>query len=550
MTSPIRTSAFAIACLVYVFASLACSKAGGVSARRAPTAPPRGAAPRVDGAPPSADVASLTGVKVSPTLIGRVAAIPTALAAADDGSELLVAEVTGHVRRIGLVERSGYVVPRLREATVLDLSGSTRFDGQNRGLLGLAIAGDGEVLVACYTALDGAVTVEAFPYTPGSPIDRDRGTVVMSIPHPLAGLSGGNITTGPDGDVYVAVGDMDLKYSEPPTAQDPTSPLGAVTRVPAGRLSGSDDAEQLVAKGLRNPWGISVDPTTGDLWIADVGDQRYEEYDRVAGGSGERVANFGWPYFEGPVAAFGNPPPTATFDAPTLAREHEYEVCGAVGGLVARGRQLPTLYGAYLYGDLCSKSVRAFLHRSGDDREVGALDETVVAFGAGADGAVYALGLEGAVYRLDPDGWAPGDLDAPPATTPVVEATDAPEGDGGDSASTPPLPLCALIDVFTRLDPLPTLDRIAARAGVVDSLGRLRAAEESVEGRTRDAVVALRRALEDLERALAAADWDATDPAVASIIESGLVGRPPYEHLPDAINDIIEAQVGCPGRRL
>ncbi len=508
-------------------------------------------------------VASVRGATVRTTLIGRVSGIPTALTASPDGTELLVAQVTGEVRRISLGRERGYEVPTVAADPVLDLSGRTRFDGQNQGLLGLAFSHDGDRIVASYTAHDGAVTVESFPYKAGRAVDPASGTIVFATPHPLAGLSGGNITLDRAGDVLLGIGDMGLKYTVPPSAQDPKLLLGAVVRIPAARLSGGSNAgsgsEQIVAKGLRNPWGISVDPATGDVWIADVGEGRAEEFDRVAGPeAGVKVANFGWPYFEGTLPEVSNPPTGAVFTPPLRTRTHEFEVCGAVGGLVSHSALLPKLNGAYIYGDLCSASIRALTHRNAtmtDDVSIGSIGETALAIGQGADGSIYVLGAKGGVYRLDPPSWRGGAVSTPPPTDAAIGGATttsvAPGGPTSSTTTTTPLPeVCALVDTFIALDPLSTLPPDDARTKVATAVARASAAERATAGTLHDDVAVLRGTFEDLTRAGEATGWNARSPEMQRVLTDSVNGRSPYERFPKAINDIIEAQVGCGGSHL
>lgn len=519
--------------------------------------PPAGAAPPARSGTTPRRVVTVDDVKVATTRVARVSGIPTALTAHPDGTELLVTQVTGQVRRIALEQVSGHKVPRLVDDEVLDLTGVTKFDGQNQGLLGLAFSKEGDRLLTAYTALDGSVTVESFPYEPGATVEPDAGTVILSVSHPLAGLSGGNITVSDSGDLFIGIGDMDVKTATVPTAQDPTSRLGSIVRIDEADLAGPDAVDgEVVAKGIRNPWGITVDPESGDIWFGDVGEARTEEFNRIPGEQvGDRVPNFGWPYLEGADPAFGDLPEGLDVVSADLLRSHVYEVCGAVGGVVSTGKAVPRIFGAYVYGDLCSNSVRAHVPgRDGADAdaEIGSIDETVVAFGEGADGAVYALGAEGGVFRIDPHDWRPGDVETPrpSGTSYDGEAPREPTPSAPAGAATPPLELCAIIDSFIALDDLQELDPEPARIALAEAIRRAGVAMSAVPPELRADLETLQRSYNSLALVAESVAWDTEHPTFIAAFEDALYGRGQFAGLPTAINHIIDAQIGCPGRRL
>jgi glucose/arabinose dehydrogenase len=297
---------------------------------------------------------------------------------------------------------------------VLDLSDETTTDGE-RGLLGLAFAPDGSELYVSFTDRDGGTVIEAFAVADGVPDASDRRTV-FTLDQPYANHNGGDLQIGPDGRLYLGLGDGGGGGDPLDAGQDLTTPLGALLRIdplaaePYGIPSDNpfldvdDAAREIVAYGLRNPWRFSFDRQTGDLWLADVGQNSWEEVNRVPFDelSG---ANFGWNLMEATHPFEGDEPED---HVPPI---YEYETngpegCAVTGGYVYRGSAIDALQGAYLYSDACNGSVRALaVDETGEvveQTELGVGAERVVSFGQDADGELYVLDLSGPVYRLDP----------------------------------------------------------------------------------------------------------------------------------------------------
>ncbi|MEA2459748.1 MAG: hypothetical protein QOC95_2720, partial [Thermoleophilaceae bacterium] len=158
---------------------------------------------------------------------------------------------------------------------------------------------------------------------------------------------------------------------------------------------------EIWAYGLRNPYRFSFDRRTGDLVIADVGQDAQEEVDFARRGRG-RGANYGWSVFEGARRYRGGSAPGAV--RPRLVTRHSDGYCSIIGGYVVRDRSLKSLYGRYVYGDLCKPGVRSVkLGRSGGargDRPVGVSVRTLVSFGEDGRGRVYTVSLDGRVSRF------------------------------------------------------------------------------------------------------------------------------------------------------
>jgi glucose/arabinose dehydrogenase len=297
---------------------------------------------------------------------------------------------------------------------VLDLTDETTTDGE-RGLLGLAFAADGSELYLSMTDRDGATLVEAFTVEDSVP-DPDQRRTVFTLDQPYANHNGGDVQIGPDGRLYLGLGDGGGGGDPLEAGQDLTTPLGALLRIdplaaePYGVpdsnpfLDVDDAVREIAAYGLRNPWRFSFDRETGDLWLADVGQDAWEEINRVPF---EELlgANFGWNLREGTQEFAGEEPDD---HVPPI---YEYETrgpegCAVTGGFVYRGSAIDGLQGAYLYSDACNGAVRALaVDADGEvveQADLGVDGGQVVSFGQDLDGELYVLDLDGTVYRLDP----------------------------------------------------------------------------------------------------------------------------------------------------
>jgi hypothetical protein len=241
---------------------------------------------------------------------------------------------------------------------------------------------------------------------------------VLRMADPEPNHNGGLMLFGPDGLMYAGTGDgggANDQHGARGNAQSLGSLLGKILRIDP-RQSGSRPytvpssnpfagrsgaRAEIYAYGLRNPWRFSFDRSTGDLAIADVGQDAVEEVDFVRKGHG-RGANFGWRPWEGRRRNFDEPAPGAIF--PVITHQHSDGFCSITGGYVVRDRGVPALYGRYVYGDYCEGRIRAATLRAGHRTtgkvlslpKVGGLSS----FGEDAAGRVYATSLNGPVYRI------------------------------------------------------------------------------------------------------------------------------------------------------
>lgn len=357
-----------------------------------------GEAPADPGPPVPVD--DLSAAAVSLTEVARVEA-PIALAVRPGTDVLYVAERAGRVRPIELVPAAdGGTLATVGEVLV-DVSTTT--DGE-RGLLGLAFSPDGSLLYLSYTDDTGATRIDELAMD-GETVAADSRRQVFGLDQPYSNHNGGHVAFGPDGHLYLGLGDGGGGGDPLGTGQDPTALLGSILRFDPADVTA---APEIWSYGVRNPWRFSWDRVTGELWIADVGQNAVEEVTLLPvdeDGTAGRGANLGWPIFEGHRPFAGEVPPDG-YVAPVFNYE-QGPGCSITGGVVSQGDALPALRGAYLYSDFCDPTLRAILVRDGavvDERplDVEVPGGQVVSFGEGPDGEVYVLSLAGGVYRLDP----------------------------------------------------------------------------------------------------------------------------------------------------
>lgn len=374
-----------------------------------PTTSAEGAGDEASGAEPQVQLVD-TGLRVDE---------PIALVPAPEGAVLFVAARAGEVLA---VEPGGDGLEPVGEPVIdlTELVGST--EGE-RGLLGLAVAPDGEHLYASYTAAeDGASQVDEFSLRDedGSWVaDPESRRNLVDVDQPFANHNGGHLEFGPDGMLYLGLGDGGSGGDPGGRAQDPTTLLGKMLRldptldppVPDDNPFVGDDElgalDEIWATGLRNPWRFSFDPATGDLWIADVGQNTTEEVNQLrAADGGGRGANLGWDLFEGDEPFDdADPAPGAASEGPFVQPVFTYgrdQGCSVTGGVVYRGSALPQLDGAYLFGDLCTPGVQALRVGDAAGSVSGVSDGPgqVVGFGTDRDGEVYVLSLSEGVFQL------------------------------------------------------------------------------------------------------------------------------------------------------
>lgn len=325
--------------------------------------------------------------------------------------------------RLFVVERGGLI--RIfdqqgnDQGVFLDLSAETVVSGE-RGLLGLAFPPDyattGRFYVD-YTNLSGDTRIARYTVSANDPdrADPASGEILLAIAQPAANHNGGHLAFGPDGMLYVALGDGGGSAA---SAQDDQRLLGKLLRIDVSGATGysippdnpfvdQDALPEIWAKGVRNPWSFDFDPLTGDLYIADVGQSTWEEIDvrPAATGGGE---NYGWPLMEGPDC---NDPPSGCNDGSLILPVHAYPHggdpyrCSISGGYVYRGSRIPSLQGEYFYSDYCSREILSLRWNQGGSFTV-LTDRTAEMTPPGGYGSVASFGRDGLgeLYVLDLDG--------------------------------------------------------------------------------------------------------------------------------------------------
>lgn len=358
-------------------------------------------------------VDDLSGAAVTITPVAELDR-PIAVAVRPGSPSLFVAERGGRVRVVdpgtGAIEAD----------TFLDISADTTTSGE-RGLLGLAFHPDGDRVYLSYTDRNGDTRVDEWQLANGSVVADSR-RLVYELAQPFPNHNGGDIRFGPDGMLYLGMGDGGGGGDPLGAGQDPTTPLGALVRldpapdgdrpftVPADNpFAGGGGAPEVWSIGLRNPWRFAWDSATDDLWIADVGQGAVEEVNVVPapadGSAPGRGANFGWPIFEGDAVYDGGPEPDG-YVPPVHTYRHR-PGCSITGGVVVRDQRLGGMLGVYVYSDFCDPTVYAVLARDGVLVETRSLEVSVpggqaVSFGEGPAGEVYVMSLGGGLFRLDP----------------------------------------------------------------------------------------------------------------------------------------------------
>jgi len=356
--------------------------AAAATAPRATTAPRRPSTPAPAPGPAPATGPNLAAVRVRLT---PVAGIANALAQAVrvNDSALYIATKTGQVRAI----RGGQV----DGTPVLDLSGQVSSGGE-QGLLGLAFSPDGRHLYVNYTDTAGDTHVVEYPMN-GGVASANSPRQLLFVKQPYANHNGGNLVFGPDGLLWIGLGDGGSSGDPNNNAQNLNTPLGKMLR-----MNVADGSYSIWAYGLRNPWRYSFDRATGSVWIGDVGQDMWEEVDSVPGIQPSWL-DFGWSHFEGNhVYNASRNAPSAI--PPVYEYSHNGGNCSVTGGYVYRGSRVPNMNGVYLFADFCVGHF--FGLANGQVRDLGISTTSLSSFGQDASGELYVLSLSSGVFRVDP----------------------------------------------------------------------------------------------------------------------------------------------------
>ena len=366
------------------------SPGAATSATPASSASAPAGAPRAATSPPAVSLQKLPGAFDQPVYL---------TAPRGDTSRLFVVEKTGAIRIIS----DGAVLPR----PFLDISGQVSKGGE-QGLLSMAFDpgyATNRRFYVNYTDTAGDTRVVRYR---ASATDPDMAVpssarVILRVDQPYSNHNGGQLQFGPDGRLYVGMGDGGSAGDPQGHAQNGRSRLGKLLRL---NVDVSPVRVAIYAKGLRNPWRFSFDRSTGALWIGDVGQGAREEIDYLRPGR-PAGANFGWNGYEGTLVydsrtAARLTKSSLTFPVSQYGRSLGYSV---TGGYVYRGSAIPALRGFYLFADWGSGHVWAKKGPGGARRVVAGLDgqvPQVSSFGQDARGELYVVSLAGSVFKIVP----------------------------------------------------------------------------------------------------------------------------------------------------
>jgi glucose/arabinose dehydrogenase len=379
----------------------------------------------------------LAAMLASATSIGRAASIRSAPVPKNVKFEtvvnglnnpLLVTHAGDGSNRLFIVQRDGKILIHkngaLNAAPFLDVSALLANDSGEQGLLGLAFDPSYETngkFYIVYTALTYAVTLARYTVSANPDIANPSGEILLSIPKTHTNHNGGMIAFGPDGYLYMSVGDGGGAGDPNNNAQNRAVLLGKILRLdvsgasayaipPTNPYYNNPDPnirEEIWAYGLRNPWRFSFDRSTGDLFIGDVGQNTQEEVDFQASGAAGRQ-NYGWRILEGNLCYLpANCTPPANYVPPVTVYNHgtnDSNGCSVTGGYVYRGSNFPALTGVYLYADFCLGKIWGLTRNSSDQWVTTLIADTdykVSSFGEDEQGELYIMDYaSGSVLRL------------------------------------------------------------------------------------------------------------------------------------------------------
>jgi glucose/arabinose dehydrogenase len=319
-----------------------------------------------------------------------------------------------------VVEQPGRIVRADQDAhtVALDIRDDVRFEGE-QGLLGLAFHPDfvhNALAYVNYVDTGGRTVVARFEVHDGV-FEASPDPVVLRIDQPAGNHNGGMIAFGPEGHLWIGMGDGGKANDVFENGQNPHTLLGSMLRigVPGGDqgpyfvpadnpyADGVDGAPEVYWTGLRNPWRFSFDVDDdgdGDVWIADVGQGDIEEVTVVrAGRSG---VNLGWPVMEGSECFQSNNCDDSPYETPVTEYTHD-EGCSITGGYVYRGTAIPELEGHFFYSDFCAGFIRSYSPETGDHDwtpKTGSVP-LVSGFGVGGDGELHVVSHNGSIYRFE-----------------------------------------------------------------------------------------------------------------------------------------------------
>ncbi len=314
-----------------------------------------------------------------------------------------------------LIEQSGIIKTFKQNGEnpqqFLDIEDRVRAGGE-RGLLGMALSPDFDnngYFYVSYTSTTGDSVISLFS-SRDLVADASSEKIVLTVEQPYSNHNGGQISFGPDGFLYIGLGDGGSGGDPRQHGQNTNTLLGALLRIDVSNNDGSysipDDnpfsnttsRPEIFAYGLRNPWRWSFDKKNGELWLADVGQNAWEEINIVVNGG-----NYGWNILEGNSCYLNDDCDKSAYESPIYVYSHD-EGYAVTGGYVYRGSSIPALEGHYVYGDYVSKKIWA-LKRDDNNSVINTLllntDLNISAFAEDNQGNLFVIGhQQGKVFKL------------------------------------------------------------------------------------------------------------------------------------------------------
>jgi hypothetical protein len=333
---------------------------------------------------------------------------PVYLTSPPGDTRLFVVEQPGRIR---IIENG-----QLIAAPYLDIT-SRVLSGGERGLLSVAFHPEYRTngfFYVYFTGAGGEIRIERFTVSSNAnQANASSAKVILTIPHPRSNHNGGLAVFGPDGMLYLGTGDGGGGGDPDLNGQNQNTLLGKLLRIdvnggdpyaiPAGNpFAGRNDARaEIWAMGLRNPWRYSFDLPSGNLFIADVGQDVTEEVNVAA--ANRAGVNYGWNVTEGSNCYQSSSCNKSNFQLPVLEYNHDAGQCSITGGFVYRGSAIPELSGTYFYADYCAGWVRSFKYDgAASDRRQWDLGSAgnITSFGLDSSGEIYLISGNGRVYRI------------------------------------------------------------------------------------------------------------------------------------------------------
>ena len=338
---------------------------------------------------------------------------PMVLISKPDGDGFILGERKGRIRNLEVNEDGSLSIGE----TLLDLSDAVSTAGEG-GLLGMAFSKDGSELFINYTAKPMTTRVSSFTFVDGlSDAGLENEKEIIEIPQPYPNHNGGHLLVDNNGNLLIGLGDGGAGNDPLGHGQNTSTFHGSILRINPNTPKGTpyivpsdnpftrdtpDFLPEIFLYGLRNPWRFDFDPFNGDLWIADVGQDRLEEINLLPSDSYTDGANFGWASMEGTLKRLGYKP-DVKYHEPIHEYEHGDGRCSIIGGVVVRDGNLEGLEGSFIYSDLCDGKIRALVFNGEQwvDHDLEAFVELPISFTRASDGRIYVLSATGEIFRLE-----------------------------------------------------------------------------------------------------------------------------------------------------